>query len=306
MISRLVLVSIVAVLGVSLPSRLDCEEWFTSVRTWAIAQLANWDTCTSKTSRDGGSSIVWRAPTVPRFRPARTTASVAVACEPIPVVEGLGNGIADELNRMAEGWDAPPSSLMSEGASADFSPISAGDSIELKMAFELCRLAENSMAGEAVCSRSMKEEREDVYEMTDEVLASDIQPESLANAKRLEFEPIEPIAGLAMGTADALNRAADGLEVVAAGVAARTVQAPTIEPIDVPADLESGTAYELNRQADGLSIARFPTSGPANQAEARRTHDDSSFGNALRLTREAAFAWANLLTGPPPVEMTAR
>src|SRR5438270_33709 len=44
MISRLVLVGIVAALGVSVPGRPECESWFNSAREWASAQLADWDT----------------------------------------------------------------------------------------------------------------------------------------------------------------------------------------------------------------------------------------------------------------------
>src|SRR5262245_19091116 len=44
MISRLVLVGMVAALGISLPSWPECESGFTGAREWASAQLADWDT----------------------------------------------------------------------------------------------------------------------------------------------------------------------------------------------------------------------------------------------------------------------
>src|SRR5262249_8432535 len=48
MISRLVLVGVVAALGVALPSRSECEGWFTLVQGWGSALLADWDTAEAR------------------------------------------------------------------------------------------------------------------------------------------------------------------------------------------------------------------------------------------------------------------
>ncbi len=44
MISRLVLVSMVAALGLSVPSWPEFERGFNSFRSWTTAHLAEWDT----------------------------------------------------------------------------------------------------------------------------------------------------------------------------------------------------------------------------------------------------------------------
>src|SRR5262245_36720329 len=46
MISRLVLVGVVAALGITVPSRPECEQWMNTVGAWANATLAGWDTWT--------------------------------------------------------------------------------------------------------------------------------------------------------------------------------------------------------------------------------------------------------------------
>ena len=44
MMTRLVLVGLVAALGVTLPSRPDCDRWIASTQKWASRVLADWDT----------------------------------------------------------------------------------------------------------------------------------------------------------------------------------------------------------------------------------------------------------------------
>lgn len=55
---------------------------------------------------------------------------------------------------------------------------------------------------------------------------------------------------------------------------------PSFEPIDVASDTSS-LADDLNRASDGQSLA---------------TDTDRGIGNAIRLTRNAALAWINVLT----------
>ena len=72
------------------------------------------------------------------------------------------------------------------------------------------------------------------------------------------------------------------------------VEAPRLEPLEVDDDLYPGPAFALNREAEGLV-----NSATAPGAEAPSTTE--KWTQAVRLTREAVYAWSNLLHGPAVV-----
>ena len=161
MISRMILVGLVAVLGVSLPSRSESGDWLTSAHAWAIAQLAEWDAYTP------GEELSLIVPEVPDSSPreapqaaTRPNTPASVAFEPIPVGDDLHNGLADELNRMAEGLDIPTTTTTIVESPTDFVAVPASESIELKLVVELCRIAENSARDETVSSPAIPQPRE--------------------------------------------------------------------------------------------------------------------------------------------------
>ncbi len=95
-------------------------------------------------------------------------------------------------------------------------------------------------------------------------------------------------------------------------------------PIDPGPGLELGLAHELNRASEGLTIVQAdgasedslktgllvrdgPTPEVSAEGEEGTPPDPpSDVGVALRLTREAAHAWMNVLSGSPAVRMSAR
>src|SRR5581483_7823241 len=103
MISRMILVGLVAVLGVSLPSRSESDGWLSSAHDWVIAQLADWDTYTP--GEDGCISMPEVSAPLPR-NAARKAGGADVkapaAFEVIPVADDRANRLADELNRLSE------------------------------------------------------------------------------------------------------------------------------------------------------------------------------------------------------------
>ena len=330
MLSRMILVGLVAVLGVSLPSRSESVGWLTSAHAWVIAQLAEWDT--DIPGEDLGLIVTEVPDPSPReATPAetRTNTKASVAFELIPIDDDLDTGLADELNRMAEGLDIPATTTAITEAPTDFVAVPSSESIELKLVVELCRIAEASTHSETPSSPSIPQPCEtDSVPAIDEIFAdvsqvfappepgltASIQPEPPPTAARPEFEPIRPLVDLEPDTAAELNRFAEGIEIHAEDTAPGPVRIGTFEPIQVPADLESGIAYELNRASEGLEIvppevralgdARPPIPGsePADHSEGNH----ASLGKALSLTRDAALAWMNVLTGMTPVTMTAR
>ena len=63
--------------------------------------------------------------------------------------------------------------------------------------------------------------------------------------------------------------------------------------MEVGADLYPGVAFALNREAEGLQHDSPATAEPAGSG--------NRLTQAVRLTREAVQAWANLLHGPAVV-----
>ena len=71
-------------------------------------------------------------------------------------------------------------------------------------------------------------------------------------------------------------------------------------------DLYVGVAYSLNRDAEGLGLGSeasppAPAERGSEPAVASRV---SQLSDALRLTREAVYAWSNLLHGPAVVAIS--
>ena len=76
--------------------------------------------------------------------------------------------------------------------------------------------------------------------------------------------------------------------------------AGSFEPMVVGDDLYVGVAYSLNRASEGLDLA---SESPTMQAPAVAS-PASQLSVALRLTREAVYAWSNLLHGPAVVAIS--
>ncbi len=71
---------------------------------------------------------------------------------------------------------------------------------------------------------------------------------------------------------------------------------PGFDPLEVPTDFYAGIAFELNQMSDGIRpeavlvrTAKTDSPAPSGTHELRR---------AVRLTRDAVYAWVNVLTGP--------
>jgi hypothetical protein len=88
-----------------------------------------------------------------------------------------------------------------------------------------------------------------------------------------------------------------------AAKAPATATTPRFEPLEVSCDFYVGIAFELNFRNDGLSI-------PAESAvETAKTdvpapHSGRDLSRAVKLTRDAVYAWVNVFTGPALVTVS--
>jgi hypothetical protein len=106
--------------------------------------------------------------------------------------------------------------------------------------------------------------------------AFDAAQEELVASLSVDLTPVEPAPKAPPSEAEAT---------------AAPSEAPKFDPMEVGDDLYPGLAFALNRAAEGIVLA--PPAPASSRGE--------QWAQAIRLTREAAFAWANLLHGPAVV-----
>ncbi len=82
-----------------------------------------------------------------------------------------------------------------------------------------------------------------------------------------------------------------------------TAATPGFEPLKVGCDYYVGTAFELNYRNDGLSI---PAESAVHTAktDVPVPHSARDLSRAVKLTREAVYAWVNVFTGPALVTVS--
>jgi len=101
----------------------------------------------------------------------------------------------------------------------------------------------------------------------------------------------------------------DGFGVPARGERAPVTKAPVAaatprcEPLEVGYDYYVGTAFELNFRNDGLSIPDEAAVLTA-KADAPAPHSAGDLSRAVKLTRDAVYAWVNVFTGPALVTVS--
>ncbi len=69
------------------------------------------------------------------------------------------------------------------------------------------------------------------------------------------------------------------------------------EPIEVPDDPESDLGFALNRESQGEGRTPEPAAIEIAKAPAAESTAEGRLASAIRLTREAGAAWANVLRG---------
>jgi hypothetical protein len=245
MISRLLLVGMVGVLGISLP---DGAEWGMG-RTWA---------------RTGA--------------PPSSCRRAAVAVEPIAVDDHSTDRIADAPNRRPEAPDLsvtttpvvatthqPVATESTEAVDKLFADNQVwGEPANAEAVDKL--FADNQVWGEpADAVETVLADNQVWAEPTDEPIATSVPP---AWEARPRFEPI--VVDDAPSIADVLNRTSDGIDLDPSSVAVRTPDRPSFEPIAVANDSPS-IADELNRASDGIAIAQKVE--PQFQTAIRLTRD---------------------------------
>jgi hypothetical protein len=300
MISRLVLVSIVAALGISIPSWPELQGWMHEAHSWTASRLAAWDACERNDAYTIAAPMPSWAPIGPGSEavPARRRCSVvarnegettleAATCRPTPafdpiIADGGAPGLADDLNRLAEGLDLRlQPAVAPRRADADGRRLRiadevrdhlppALDSVEQKLTLTLLQAVDTlergsptptagtpgGLPGVAVPPLSCKftgpaPVRRRVHPpVTNAVYCG----AALAGASPAA-EQIEPSDDEMQAIALELNRVAEGIGQSGFGVSVAARPEPALEPIDPITALESDMPYQLNRASEGPALA---------------------------------------------------
>jgi hypothetical protein len=339
MMTRLVLVGMVAALGITIPSWPEIQGWIGALHSWTACRLEAWD-ASRRSEADPVASAVMAAWRLPTFEPI--------------VPDDRASGVADELNRVSEGLDVRPEATVAKGRPyvkgtrspatvrmrPEFPAMPAADSVEFKLIVELFHAVErpNGGAGPAEAQVSQGRRRKPIdaplvcaftassatVAPVNPVTASPVKVGSRLPTSRPKFDPIEPMAEADFDVAGVLNRFGEGIELPAAGRVATRGAKPAFVPIDPARTPCASLADELNRLSDGITIApatpgeddsRIPISlssrtpvpsTTANGARPSQPRPSPEVAQAMRLTRDAVHAWLKIVARPGLIQVSAR
>src|SRR5271157_3105757 len=366
---RLVLVSLVAAMGLTIPSAPVIESWVASTQNWMNARFADWDTRNPQTAdyvivsdysdverlapraalslENEGTGVVppkvVRKPAAPvRFDPkpvvekvyrevqlelaqwSRTLGSVLPRVvfpaasprriEPVVVAKNPGGGGADKLIQQSRGIgiNPPVASAPRPVVTSPARPAMASAPRPVVTSPARPAMASQTSFGPMETSASLYFAGELTPPVKSVLPTPRREPTKPSATPVAVRPPLSPPAtetrelpdDLDIEVAGELVREDDGFGAPArAAKAPVTAATPRFEPLEVSCDYYVGTAFELNFRNDGLSI-------PAESAvETTKTdvpvpHFGRDLSRAVKLTRDAVYAWVNVFTGPALVTVS--
>lgn len=286
MISRFVLVGLVAALGISIPTRSELASCVTALHEWTATGLAALDASGHRPLRP--VLLAW----VPeRQRP------VYAPIEPATSVVG----IADELNRMADGVEVPPPSAHPRRSGVpeplvgqpNFIPA---DTMEEKLVVELRRIVAEVPSPETPISPTI-EKRHDRPARGESQCLFSRGVLSIATVAP-QWEPIEAPAEFSADIATTLNRFAEGMDHRPAP------RRPLATVAEVKRVFE-GLPFAGPSVANGQSIQAGPVRQASTRIEARPAQSPE-VSRAVDLTGEALLAWIRVLRGSGDLRISSR
>lgn len=216
---RLVLVSLVAALGLTIPSTPMIESWVASTQNWMNARFADWDT---------------------RNPPSADYVIVSDYYDP---------GLAAYPARPAAGATEPRKSTVGATPSPT-STAAIRRGLDERGAVRTVSFVRKSHSFAPLETTLLKKSIVDELNRLGEGLGV-----TLARpASRRGFEPILVLANLPRTVVDELNARNDGIGINPPAPVVRPASRPRYEPLVVDEVVQVGVAYELNRRAEGLGI----------------------------------------------------
>jgi hypothetical protein len=231
---RLVLVSLVAALGLTIPGTPMIESWVASTQNWMNARFADWDTRNPPSTdyvivSDYYDAELLACRSAKAQIPAQPAAPTAIEVRQTSIASPGPYLIV--AAQPAAAHDSPGAStrpISFVRKSTVFQPLEVMDTLHRGIAFELnCRSEGLDLRIPRVLSRMVFRPR---------------------------FEPLVVAATPLRTVADELNARNEGIGVIPPKVAPRQPVGRRFEPITVGDDYYVGVAFELNRRAEGIVI----------------------------------------------------
>ena len=273
MVLRLILVGLVGGLGLSAPTQRELDAMSRSAQEWVVARLAEWETET--TSEHGTSAFL--------VVPADSSQPLAVlAPAPTPATtptlvsdNDFGLVLDDTVAMFAQDELASATREMDELVKSDDQLPMVDPSQALAIDLPAAPVA---IASEDMASPDLALEGPAQEEVT-EIAPAEVAAAEAPNDPDQIFEGVieEVVLSFDLDTSTLASTEANSSD----------------QPLEISEDLYEGEAYALNQISDGIEDS-IPSADKANPTEDQLTQ-------AVRLTRQAVFAWASLLHGPAVV-----
>lgn len=300
MVLRLILVGLVAGLGVSLPGRRDLDTLGRSAQRWVNTRLAEWD---AGSSVEEGSYILIREPVIVAPRPQAPPVVSDNAFASV-MDETVATFVQTELASRRDAAEpvvaeiVAPESLCTLAIAVPTEPAAPeAEPSRIDLAFDA--VMEETVATFAATPEDEPSRIDLAFDAVMEETAATFAADVLASTTRPAADPIA-LGDWAEDLALLLSReeAPDQEVGPAPPPPLPEVEVAANNTLEFEDDLYAGEAYALNRISDGLNDELADAS--AAEVEAPRPAENR-LTQAVRLTREAVFAWGSLLHGPAVV-----
>lgn len=249
---RLVLVSLVAALGITIPNRTEFESWVATTQNWMNARFAEWD---SRHPLESDYVIINEISDA-EFASMRPSKPAGIALNATPSHPGTSTKTErSPLNQTTANHITPVAATPAPktASSPTFEPIEVGENLYPGIAYQLNR--DNEGLG--------------------------IIPPVVIHPRTTprKFEPME--IREAVDFALELNRWNDGIGVVPLQVTRTRLVTihprNRFEPMEIGEDLYTGVAFELNRRNDGIGLVP-PASATRPEPDFQQEADALSLG----------------------------
>lgn len=285
MISRFVLVGLVATLGISIPNLSELVSCIGALHEWTANGLASLDAPGHRDARP--DFLPWTPETARRFHDL-IEPSLAIV------------GIADELNRLSDGVEVPPPTRPQRSKDPeriiDRPELFTVVTMEEKLVVELERNIVE--AASPTTSTTTTKERRHERPARGESQCCFSPGTSLIVSVASQWEPIEVPADPLVDIATTLNQFAEGK------ILSPTPRRPlaTVAEID---QVFEGLPFAGSTVPETLSSVAGPAHKGSSRGEASRS-PSPEVTRAVGLTGEALMAWFRVLRGPGDLRISSR
>jgi hypothetical protein len=305
---RLFLVSVVAGLGLTLPNGRQIDAWWHSAQTWMNARLAELDARVSAEESeyvyftDIAASRTETAATPaenPKDQPEVTTRISSVDSADRPEVVGPTPAIST-TNDLAAGLPIPsdPSAIVeSELIAPNAEPVAIVPAVS-DADFEAV-LDAMIVTFAADLPLKPRESSEIVIAAVEVACEQPVDPDADL------FSPAEQsLVPTPLLTDADFGAALDEMIAIFSAESQAISNSPAVQAVVIETeDLDPGLEQDMNRSSDEATRAMASESArtPEQETSPALSASDDQLARAVRLTREAVFAWASLLHGPAVV-----